>query len=604
MLGSFQVFRGDQPVALGGSRQQALLIILLLNRNQIVSVDRLVDDLWPEHPPKTASQVVRVYVSQLRKIIGADAVETVGSGYRLRAEPDAVDADVFERLVAEGNALLRAGDPAASDRLREALALWRGRPLPEVADEPFAQAALARLDERRLACLEDLYDADLAAGRSGELVPELEQLVALHPERERLWAELMLALYRSRRQAEALAAYRRVRAHLDETLGLQPNEHLRELEAQMLRQDPALMTGTTARADPVPAGILSPPTRRIAWLAGAGLAAVAVGALIIAFALHDASSTGTERQMRPIALVMFGRPPDPTKPPPTSLDDSLEATLISGLQQGVREHIPARVVYVGGNSREQLIESIGRQARRAGLLILGASPDFRDIAEAARRNPKTRFVVISTSVHDADFPHNVTGMKFDDGEVGYLAGYLGALEAGPATRVSAVGGEPTPAVQRILRGYRAGARKAVPSTQVVVDYANSFVDQQRCERLADRQVDAGSKVVFDVAGNCGLGALQAAGIRGVWGIGVDSDMSALGPQILASSVKHIDSSVRIAMELYAAGKLPPGRDLQFNLGNDGVGGVGINPSVSPAIRAKLEQVAAAVRARDQRRAQS
>jgi basic membrane protein A and related proteins len=136
---------------------------------------------------------------------------------------------------------------------------------------------------------------------------------------------------------------------------------------------------------------------------------------------------------------------------------------------------------------------------------------------------------------------------------------------------------------------------------VAVGYTSSFVQEQRCEHRANRQIDTGSKVVFDVAGLCGLGALQAAGIRGVWGIGVDSDMSALGPQILASSIKHTDSAARIAMELYAAGKLPAGRDLQFNLGNDGVGLVGISPAVSPAMPATLERAAAAMQARDQRR---
>jgi DNA-binding SARP family transcriptional activator/basic membrane lipoprotein Med (substrate-binding protein (PBP1-ABC) superfamily) len=601
MLGSFEVVRDGRPIALGGSRQQALLIVLLLNRNQAVSVDRLVDDLWPEQPPRTASQVVRVYVSQLRKTIGAEALETVGSAYRLRTEPDDVDADVFERLVAEGTALFRAGDPAAGDRLRDALSLWRGRPLPEVAGEQFAQAPLARLDERRLAALEDLYDADLAAGRSGELVAELEDLVAEHPERERLWAELMLALYRSGRQAEALAAYRRVHRHLDETLGLQPGEQLRLLEARMLRHDPTLLAAAPTVAEPVAA---TPPPRRrrtTPWLAAAGLVLVAVAALAVALSLHSSSSAGTEQRMRPITLVLFGSPPDPNKPPETSLEQTLDSSLISGLQQGVREHIPGRVAYVGGDNDQQLIDAISRQARRAGMLIIGATPDFGDVAAAARRNPQTRFVIISASIHDADFPHNVTGMKFDDGEVGYLAGYLGALQAGHRSRISAVAGQPTPSVQRIVRGYRAGAQRADPSVHVAVGHTDSFVDQQLCERMANRQIDAGSTIVFDVAGECGLGALQAAGIRGAWGIGVDNDMSALGPQILASSIKHTDSAARLAMELYAAGKLPAGRDLQFNLGNDGVGLVGIDPSVSPQIRDRLETVAAAIRARDQRR---
>src|SRR5204863_4815358 len=147
-------------------------------------------------------------------------------------------------------------------------------------------------------------------------------------------------------------------------------------------------------------------------------------------------------------------------------------------------------------------------------------------------------------------------------------------------------------------GFRAGARRARSGVAVTVGYSGSFDDQSRCERLANAQIDAGSTVVFDVAGTCGFGALQAAGIRGGWGIGVDADMSSLGPHILASSIKRADSAVLIAMELYAAHKLPAGRDVLLNLGNDGVGLVGINDRVSDSMRLQLERVAAGLRARD------
>jgi basic membrane lipoprotein Med (substrate-binding protein (PBP1-ABC) superfamily) len=209
--------------------------------------------------------------------------------------------------------------------------------------------------------------------------------------------------------------------------------------------------------------------------------------------------------------------------------------------------------------------------------MIGATPDLEGVATVARRYPHTRFALISASVHDANFPANVTGITFDDREVGYLAGFLAALEGGRVPRVSAVAGQPTPAVRRIA----AGARRARANVGVRVTYTDTFVDQRACERAANAQVDAGSKVVFDVAGPCGFGALQAVGIRGVWGIGVDTDLSSLGPQILASSVKRIDSGVRLATELYAAHRLPGGRDVLLDVGNDGVALVGMSDRVQP-----------------------
>lgn len=598
MLGSFEVERDGRPVALGGARQRALLAILLLHRNQVVSVDRLVDELWPERPPKTASQIVRVYVSQLRKVLGGDVLETTGPGYRLRTASDEVDADRFERLIAEGRSLARAGDPAAAARLREALALWRGPPLSELSNEPFAQPAVARLGELRLACLEDLYQIELDTGGSGELVAELEELAASNPERERLWAQLMLALYRAGRQADALAAYRRLRTHLRDGLGLEPGDALRQLEARMLQQDPALEAG----AAPPPASSPTPaepgPSRRRPLIAG--LAGVALIALLIAgIAYRASSSEGTKApRLRPVTMAMFMPPPDPSKPS-SAIGDTIALMTIRGVQEGVREGIPGHVAYIDVATLPRFELSLGQQARRSGLIIVGATTELDAVARVARKYPGTRFALLSASIHDADFPHNnVTGIVFDDHEVGYLAGYLGALESGPTGRISAVGGIPTPSVTRIMEGFSDGARRARPRVAVGIDYTGSFVDEARCEQTANAQIDAGSKVVFDVAGDCGFGAIQAAGIRGVWAIGVDSDLSSLGPQVLASSIKRGDSAVRIAMELYAEHKLPAGRDIELNLGNDGVGLVGLNDQISASVRSRLEQVAAELRAHD------
>jgi DNA-binding SARP family transcriptional activator len=238
ILGPVEVLADDRPIPLGGARQRALLAILLTRANEVVSTDRLIDELWGETPPRTALNTLQYYVSQLRKLLGADRIVTQPPGYIIRVGTDELDLARFERLLEEGG-----GEP-----VREALALWRGPALADFAYEEFAQAEAARLDELRLAALERRIDADLALGRHAELVGELENLVAHHPLREKLRGELMLALYRSGRQAEALGAYQAMRRALVDELGIEPSPALQELERAMLRQDPALDLASGASA--------------------------------------------------------------------------------------------------------------------------------------------------------------------------------------------------------------------------------------------------------------------------------------------------------------------------------------------------------------------
>jgi YVTN family beta-propeller protein len=241
ILGRLEALEGDRQLALGGAKQRAVLAVLLLHRRELVSIDRLVDELWGERPPPTAAQTVRVYVSRLRKALGDRAVETVGRGYRLAVDPAQVDRDRFDALAADGRAALDAGDAlAAVELLDRALELWRGPPLEEFAYEPFAQPAIAELEDARLGALEDRAEGQLRLGHGAELVPELERLVAGYPLRERLIAGLMLALYRAGRQTDALAAYRTASERLRENLGLEPGPELRELERRILEHDPAL----------------------------------------------------------------------------------------------------------------------------------------------------------------------------------------------------------------------------------------------------------------------------------------------------------------------------------------------------------------------------
>jgi DNA-binding SARP family transcriptional activator/DNA-binding beta-propeller fold protein YncE len=236
ILGPLEVEDEGRILGVRGAKQGSLLALLLLHPNEAVSRDRLVDELWGDEPPETAATAIQVHVSQLRKVLGRDVIVTRAPGYLIRVGNGELDLQRFEESVAKA----RAAAPAeASDLLRSALAVWRGPALAEL-DAPFARAARARLEEQRLAALEQRIDADLELGRHGELVPELEGLVREHPLRERLRGQLMVALYRSGRQAAALDVYRSGRRLLDEELGLEPGEELRRLERAILEQDASL----------------------------------------------------------------------------------------------------------------------------------------------------------------------------------------------------------------------------------------------------------------------------------------------------------------------------------------------------------------------------
>jgi DNA-binding SARP family transcriptional activator len=253
VLGPLEVVRQGRTLEIGAGKRRALLAVLLLHANEVVSTDRLIDDLWNERPPATAPKIVQGYVSQLRKVLagetgrqdhsgeGGSVLLTRPPGYVLLLEDGQLDAHRFEGLLGRARVAL-AADAAgeASTLLREALGLWRGAPLADFAFDSFAQEEIARLEELRLAALEERIDADLALGHAGDLVAELEALGARHPLRERLRGQLMVALYRCGRQAEALEVYQETRRVLVAELGLEPGRALQQLEQAILRQDPSL----------------------------------------------------------------------------------------------------------------------------------------------------------------------------------------------------------------------------------------------------------------------------------------------------------------------------------------------------------------------------
>ena len=242
ILGPLEALVDDRPLSLGGKRQRAVLAVLLLNPRQVVPTERLVRELWGSEPPRTAATSLHNTVSQLRKQLGAEVLVTRAPGYVLHVESEQIDAYRFERALAEAR---RLGPDARRERLQAALALWRGPPLAEFGLEEFAQPEIRRLEELRLVAVEERIEADLELGRHGDVVGELEALVGANPLRETFRRQLMLALYRAGRQAEALDAYQDARARFVDELGIDPGPDLRRLQAEILRHDASISASPT-----------------------------------------------------------------------------------------------------------------------------------------------------------------------------------------------------------------------------------------------------------------------------------------------------------------------------------------------------------------------
>src|SRR5436305_7378316 len=252
ILGHLEVSNGGDPIRLGGSKQRALLAMLLVHANESVSVDTLADELWGDDPPERAAKNIQVQISRLRKALEAErrpngsnraasSIITRPHSYLIRVEPGQLDLHRFQRMLEEGAEALVAEAPLVAEaKLLEALELWRGPPLADFGFDSFAQAAIARLEELHLAAIELLFTAQLELGHHADVIAPLGTLVAEHPYRERLLEQLMLSLYRSGRQADALAAYQDARHALVDELGIEPGADLRQLDAKILRQDPSL----------------------------------------------------------------------------------------------------------------------------------------------------------------------------------------------------------------------------------------------------------------------------------------------------------------------------------------------------------------------------
>ena len=546
------------------------------------------------------------------------AVERRGGGYRIDLGEAVLDSQVFEALVDQANQSLAIGDhPNAASIAKEALGLWHGPVLADVTLHLDGRAETGRLDELRLRAFEIRVDAELALGRHAELVGELRRLIEETPYREHLVAQLMVALYRSGRHVEALEVYERTRRDLEDDLGLRPGEELQRLAGEIVRQEPHLRTPAQTvqardgqRTRPMRARELS------AIVLAAALAVAATAIAIRQLVLTDAGLPGSRGSTRVALIRMWD---------PGSLDSRDEAgwrPFVEGLLEAERRHgVETEIVDLfprrpplGGfeQGSQEDVERLSARLRSGEfdlvLWPLGLTgPPFFDVVS---RYPDTHFVFLdyccATGVELRGAP-NITALTLRAGQAAHLAGYLsGLIEArrtpqGGRHVVSIISGEPNfPQQQALVQGFSTGVRRALPGVEIHSDYSFEYDDQATCERIANRQIDGGSAIVFATAGDCALGALAAAGIRGVWGVATGEDLSHLGPHILASASQRYDRLVDLAVSWYLEGRLPPGGDVELGLVDDAVALVGINPDVPPVIRSKVAQEAARLRAQEMR----
>lgn len=488
VLGGLKVAVGGRTLSIGGRRQRALLAFLALHANEVVSSDRIIEALWGETPTPTARASVRVAVSKLRRQLAeagaAGILASEPTGYVLRLESDELDALRFATLAEQGRTALAAGDPErAAELLREALALWTGPALSDVIYEPFAATAAARLEEERLAATESRIDAELALGHQGELVGELESLVAAHPLREPLTARLMLALYRCGRQAEALEAYRLLRRRLHDELGLDPSPDLRELEQSILRQDPGLgatMPSASVTTTPVRPGVSSRTLAAVIAIALIALLAAAGVSLWI-----EARST-----------------PSPIDVPADSVAvvDQGNGRVVAAIRVGGR---PTQVVVGAGlawvaNVEDETVTRIDIETRRV-LNTIGLGFEPTDLAAVGR----TVWVV-------GGFDHKLARIDAD-GRIRFTTSFreeLGPLpegfERGPAGVAVGEGGVwVSHGIEVTLFDPRTGAvRKTIEAggpwvSQIAVGEGSVWVAYNDSYRIESDQVEKAALDVVD-----------------------------------------------------------------------------------------------------------
>jgi basic membrane lipoprotein Med (substrate-binding protein (PBP1-ABC) superfamily)/DNA-binding SARP family transcriptional activator len=556
--------------------------------------DELAELLWGDELPATWEKALRVLMTKLRSLLvecgidGSTALTSAFGCYKLALPADAwIDVYAAGDGVERAEAALGGGDlDEARTQASMAAELARRSFLPG-EEGSWVEEQRRHLDEVLVRALECLADASLRAGESAEGVRHAAEVTELEPFRESSYRRLMQAHAAAGNPAEALRVYERSRRFLADELGAYPSPETESIYRELL----SVPSGDSQRVEPV---ARSPWRRRLPVLGALALSgAIALAATVVLGGAGESPHQPVDRSAR-VALVI------PRAPRADSAD-----TYVTPLVDGLR--LAERVLGVHGQ-----------------IFILDerhpASPGARRTVERVRRGrfdlvlaaniviaqpfgrvtfPGTRWVVFDSPVDVRD----ATGFLFDDRQAGFLAGYLSGLierTEGPrlnrAHAVSEIGGvRGVGPVDELLAGFEDGARRALPDVAVYTTYSNDFVDQSKCEAIANRQIDRGADIVFAAAGTCSLGALSAAGLRGAWAVGADADRSYLGPHILASTVKRGDQAILLAVRSFLNGTLPGGKTLTLGLDDGAVGLVSLSPSVPDSIRRKVASMAAALR---------
>jgi DNA-binding SARP family transcriptional activator/basic membrane lipoprotein Med (substrate-binding protein (PBP1-ABC) superfamily) len=523
VLGPLEARLEGGPIQLGGAKQRSVLAVLLLRAGEVVPVQRLVDELWPDEPPVSATHTLEVYVSRLRQLFNGYGPSLVrrGGGYVLDLGTAKLDSRDFEELAQAVSEAAASGDHRLVAALaKDALAVWRGVPLADVALGPCARSEVERLEEAALRVHELRIDAELALGRHEAVVGELRMLVAESPYRERFVVQLMLALYESGRHAEALDAYERFRRRLDEDLGLQPSVELQQLSARIVRQE---VGRGAARPS---ANLPTSGPRRARRLSGLVLACAAVAAVATLGAAGSARQLDAAEDSTRIALVVQS---DDSSAAVASRNRELTDALYD---VSARTDLEPQVVSLGFDPRSPEVgRLVGRLlAERVDLVLLAvAAPTARTFAPYLSRLPATRAVFLDASVDDLGLRgvENAVAVRYAVEQPSQLAGALSGLarpRSGAERRpeiVSVVAERSTRDTRRAIAAFEHGFELARPGHRVLVSYTHEHVDPTACERIANEQIDAGSDVVFVHSGPCGRGALAVAKARGVWAISGD-----------------------------------------------------------------------------------
>jgi DNA-binding SARP family transcriptional activator/basic membrane lipoprotein Med (substrate-binding protein (PBP1-ABC) superfamily) len=575
VLGPLDVRLGGETLSLGGGKQRAVLAVLLLRAGEVVSVERLVDEVWGDDPPPSAAHTLESYISRLRQLFNGHGPLLVrrGAGYAIELGDATLDARGFVDLQERASLATAMDDHAEVFELTAAaLAMWRGPALADVALASSGRAEADRLEELRLHTYELRFDAELALGRHEHAIGELQALVAQNPYRERFVAQLMLALYRAGRHAEALEVYEQTRRRLDEDLGLQPSADLQQLSGQIVRQDPLLKRPATPPA--FVGGSSGARNRRAPAVLAAG--AVVAAALVLTASGGAAVTEYMAPTAERLALVLAGSP--------TSTDRGTHG-LVTAVDSGeILYDLETQTASVNPRSPQSDVGGVAARIRSSGVgvvVVQGDGPAARALHDVVRSSPETRFVFVDASLRELGLQgvQNAAAIRFADEDVLYLAGYLSGLmptmdgSKHLVDMVSVVAGQRSADTARLIAGFESGLRSTNPRVKMRIDYSGELDDPTACERLSNRQIDEGSDVVVALAGRCGLGAIEVARIRGVWGIGAEEDGILPRSQVLMSTHKEWTIATLWALEKLVETSLPMGRDTVLGLEDDYAAGL-------------------------------